>query len=400
MPGPRRLRDRRADPRARALAAHPDHLPDRQLQERHARLPRLLGRRGRLPVQAVRARRPAVEGRGVRRALQQAAGDARTPAEALQARLRRDGAAGRGADRRAGGREPVAAAEIAERQRVEDGARRSCSSASSGAPRGAGDEPHEGRVPGHAVARAAHAAQRHPRLGAHPRSRHARRRRRSTRATRVIKNNAQAQAQLVADILDVSRIISGKLQPAPRHRSSVPIGHRSGARSGAAGGRRQGHRDRRPPCERGRADARRSRSPAAGDVEPAVERDQVHAQGRAVCASRRRTRPRATSRSPSPTPARASSRRSCRTSSSASPRPTARARRGTAGSGSGMAIVRHLVELHGGTCRVASAGKNQGSTFTVSLPIAVRPPAGSGTSFDRIVPPSPHLGFLAGGVES
>jgi signal transduction histidine kinase len=32
------------------------------------------------------------------------------------------------------------------------------------------------------------------------------------RATRVIKNNAQAQAQLVADILDVSRIISGKLQ--------------------------------------------------------------------------------------------------------------------------------------------------------------------------------------------
>ena len=32
------------------------------------------------------------------------------------------------------------------------------------------------------------------------------------RATRVIKSNAQAQAQLVADILDVSRIIGGKLQ--------------------------------------------------------------------------------------------------------------------------------------------------------------------------------------------
>src|SRR6187399_3326431 len=31
------------------------------------------------------------------------------------------------------------------------------------------------------------------------------------RAARVIKNNAQAQAQLVADILDVSRIIGGKL---------------------------------------------------------------------------------------------------------------------------------------------------------------------------------------------
>ena len=70
------------------------------------------------------------------------------------------------------------------------------------------------------------------------------------------------------------------------------------------------------------------------------------------------------------------------------------------GLGLGMAIVRHLVELHGGSVAVASAGKNQGSVFTVSLPIAVRPPAGSGTSFDRIVPPSPHLGFLAGGVES
>ena len=63
-----------------------------------------------------------------------------------------------------------------------------------------------------------------------------------------------------------------------------------------------------------------------------------------------------------------------------------------------MAIVRHLVELHGGSVSVTSAGKNQGSAFTVSLPIAVRPPAG--TPFDRIVPPSPHLGFLAGGVES
>jgi PAS domain S-box-containing protein len=39
------------------------------------------------------------------------------------------------------------------------------------------------------------------------------------------------------------------------------------------------------------------------------------------------------------------------------------------GLGLGLAIVRHLVELHGGTVRATSAGENQGSTFTVYLPL-------------------------------
>jgi PAS domain S-box-containing protein len=38
------------------------------------------------------------------------------------------------------------------------------------------------------------------------------------------------------------------------------------------------------------------------------------------------------------------------------------------GLGLGLAIVRHLVELHGGTIAVASAGRGQGTTFTVMLP--------------------------------
>jgi PAS domain S-box-containing protein len=39
------------------------------------------------------------------------------------------------------------------------------------------------------------------------------------------------------------------------------------------------------------------------------------------------------------------------------------------GMGLGLAIVRHLVEMHGGTVRASSEGEGQGATFTVMLPI-------------------------------
>jgi two-component system, chemotaxis family, CheB/CheR fusion protein len=47
--------------------------------------------------------------------------------------------------------------------------------------------------------------------------------------------------------------------------------------------------------------------------------------------------------------------------------------RSNSGLGIGLSIVRHLVELHGGTVRVESLGENKGSTFIVKLPLRVKP---------------------------
>src|SRR5437868_4435362 len=68
--------------------------------------------------------------------------------------------------------------------------------------------------------------------------------------------------------------------------------------------------------------------------------------------------------------------------------------RSSGGLGLGLAIVRHIVELHGGAVRAQSAGEGKGATFTVELPTlnetgtvaAAAPHPGEGSARTRLAP--------------
>ena len=186
------------------------------------------------------------------------------------------------------------------------------------------------------------------------------------KALDAIERNATLQARLVDDLLDVSRIVSGKLEleTSTVDLASIVDAALDSVRPALLG---QGARGAALARPRRRHRARRRPSPAAGRLEPADERHQVLVDGGAHRGGRRARRPRG-ARLGSATRASASRPTCCRTCSSDSSRPTGARPAQHGGLGLGLSIVRHVVEAHGGAVAAFSDGEGLGAEIVVDLP--------------------------------
>lgn len=189
------------------------------------------------------------------------------------------------------------------------------------------------------------------------------------RAITVIKNNAQAQSRLIGDILDVSRIIGGKLRLSvgPVHLPAVlesavdavrPAAHAKEIKIGV---------EMPPSPGPFYGDADRLQQVVWNLLSNAIK---FTPKGGQVYLSLRNLNGdveitvRDTGAGISPEFLPYVFDRFTQADSSAT--------RTHGGLGLGLAIVRYLVELHGGTVRAESSGEGRGATFIVTLPLKSR----------------------------
>ncbi len=187
-------------------------------------------------------------------------------------------------------------------------------------------------------------------------------------ATEVIHRNARAQAQLVEDMLDVSRIISGKFQLDVRHVELMPIVDATidVVRPMAEAKHIKIEKEFDVSTGEVSGDATRLQqimwnllsnaikfTPEGGLVKVRV--GQVNSQAEITVTD--------TGQGISAEFLPYVFERFRQADSSYT--------RKHSGLGLGLAIVRHLVELHGGTVAAESAGEGQGSSFTIRIPLAV-----------------------------
>jgi len=185
------------------------------------------------------------------------------------------------------------------------------------------------------------------------------------RATDSIYRNAQAQTEMIADVLDVSRIISGKVQiePSPMDLPALLQNAMDSLRAAASTKNVQLLSEIASVPYPVSGDATRMQqvfwnllsnavkfTPAGGTVR--VSLHVAHGQVEVMVSDTGIGIPREFL-------PHVFERFRQRDSSST---------RTHGGLGLGLAIVKHLVELHGGTVTAESAGEGQGATFTVRLP--------------------------------
>ena len=186
------------------------------------------------------------------------------------------------------------------------------------------------------------------------------------RGLEVIERNVRAQTQLIEDLLDVSRIVTGKLRVEVRPIELVPVVEagldavRPSAEAkeihlevqlAPLASKVLGDPDRLQQVVWNLASNAVKFTPKGGRVEVRLARVDSHVElmvkdnGKGISAE---FLPYVFDR--------------FRQADSTSTRKYG-------GLGLGLAIVRHLVELHGGTVHAESAGPDQGATFTVRLPL-------------------------------
>jgi signal transduction histidine kinase/CheY-like chemotaxis protein len=188
------------------------------------------------------------------------------------------------------------------------------------------------------------------------------------RAIEVIERNAAAQAQLVNDLLDVSRAISGKVRlnvqsVDPRHVVMAAVDTVQPAADAKnvriqtvldpGAGPIAGDRDRLQQIVWNLLSNAIKFTPKDGRVQVRLERVDSHAE---IVVS-----DTGTGIDPEFLPHVFERFR----------QGDAGTTRQTAGLGLGLAIVRHLVELHGGSVHATSGGRGRGATFRIRLPLTI-----------------------------
>jgi signal transduction histidine kinase len=193
------------------------------------------------------------------------------------------------------------------------------------------------------------------------------------KALTTIERNARAQAQIIEDLLDMSRIVSGRLRLdlQPVDLLQVVTSALAAVAPAAVARRIRIHSDLDPAAGAIQGDPGRLEqvcwnlltnaikfTPRDGDVTVTLERVDSHVEIR--------IRDTGEGIAPDALPGIFERFKQGDTSTT----------RRHGGLGLGLSIVRHLVEMHGGSVRARSDGPGLGSTFTVALPIrAVRTPA-------------------------